>query len=87
MSEAEKKSIDGEDKFRVGRVFEAKKPKTNGFYCDDRQIVWRGINQVQYDSPRLKTGARLPIVSLENFEKWAGRDVTDLMPEGDWRLR
>lgn len=55
--------------------------------ANDRQVIY--INQsrteVQYDSPTVKDGANYPVVPMEKFVKWARRDVTDLMPKGDWR--
>lgn len=75
------------DPFRVGRVFAAKKPKRvwpAGLW-NDRQILWVGIDQIQYDSPSVAFGRRHPIISRQQFEKWAGQDVTDQMPKNEWR--
>lgn len=78
-------------KYSVDMVFEAKRPKIlrtldMGEVYDDRQIVWVGIGQIQYDSPTVKYGKRLPIIPIEKFEKWAGREVTSEMPhDGSWR--
>lgn len=41
--------------------------------------------QVQYDSPSLKPGKKYPTVTLAKFLKWAGKDITDIMPKGEWR--
>ena len=76
------------DPFRVGRVFAAKKPKRVGFsgFWDDRQILWAGRDQIQYDSPALGLGRRYPMVTRQAFEAWAGQDVTDQVPEDSWRV-
>jgi hypothetical protein len=72
----------------VGRVYPAKKPSSIYLgltpYYNDRQILWIGLTEVQYDSPAVKTGQRYKTVSKEAFLKWVGRDVTDEMPKGDW---
>lgn len=71
----------------VGRVYRAKKPKPIGVFdplYDDRVVVWLGINQVQYDSPSVKVGRKLPIIALDKFLKWMGSDVTDSLPPGEW---
>lgn len=74
-------------RFAIGKVFEAKKPKRIGFsgLWNDRQILYIGDGLIQYDSPSVKHGRKYPAVSIEEFEKWAGRDVTEEMPKGDWR--
>lgn len=73
----------------VGHTYEAKRPKAIGLVeplIDDRMIVWMGLTEVQYDSPSVRFGRRLPKVSKDAFLKWAGRDVTKEMPEGEWRV-
>lgn len=74
---------------QVGRVYEGKKRKTVRFsrYWDDRQVVYYDevADRVQYDSPTVKFGRRLPIVDGDKFREWAGRDVTHEMPKGEWR--
>lgn len=75
-------------KLAVGRVYQAKKVAGVGLFpCfyNDRQIVWLGLDQVQYDSPTVKRGRKYPRVTVEQFLKWADKDVTDLMPPNDWR--
>jgi len=72
----------------IGHCYSAKKPKLIGFFprlYNDRQIVWLGIDQVQYDSPTVKMGRKLPIVTIEKFLKWADKDITDTIPKGAWR--
>lgn len=41
--------------------------------------------QVQYDSPSVKDGKKYPTITMTKFLKWAGKDVTDQMPSGEWR--
>lgn len=74
----------------AGHTYEARKPKASGVFnplYNDRQIVYINWTErkVQYDSPTVAMGRRLPFTSFEKFEKWAGRDVTEEMPEGQWR--
>lgn len=76
------------DDLKAGHVYEAKKPKKGwDGLVNDRQIMWmsRGEDRVQYDSPSVDHGRRFPIISVEAFLKWAGQDVTDSMPKGEWR--
>lgn len=76
-----------EQDLEVNRVYSAKRPRTYGFrrYLNDRQIIWLGKGIVQYDSISVKPGQNYPKVTIEQFLKWAKEDVTDLMPEEDWR--
>lgn len=72
----------------VGHVYEAKRQTAIGLFprlVNDRQIVWVGLMEVQYDSPTVAHGRKYPKVSHEAFRRWAARDVTDLMPKGEWR--
>jgi hypothetical protein len=69
----------------VGTCYRSKKPRSVGLFSrlvDDRQIVWLGIDQVQYDSPTVKRGRKFPIVSRGAFLKWAGKVVE--LPNGEW---
>jgi hypothetical protein len=77
------------DDIKPGRCYEAKKPMTVGFYreLNDRQVKWVDPLRVQYDSPTVRDGQGYPIISMEKFLKWAGRDVTELMPDCDWRRK
>lgn len=69
-----------------GRVYRAKKPGVvRGGYVNDRVIIRTLGPQVQYDGPAVAIGRRYPIVSVEKFLEWAGKDVTDEMPEGRWK--
>ena len=129
-------------KYKIGQIFEAKKPKAIGFYqeLNDRQILYvsshrshisyidHGFTQefldwcgrypsrqtfseydqfqferetnknakniesvfdyaIQYDSPTVKDGKKYPSVSEAEFFKWAGKEVTELVPEGNWRRK
>lgn len=75
---------------KVGHVYEAKKPKVAGiFYANDRHVLHIDphFDEVQYDSPTVRNGRHYPRTRVEKFVKWAGRDVTDEMPEdGQWRM-
>lgn len=51
--------------------------------CRNIEAVWDYV--VQYDSPSVKHGKNYPKISLTKFLKWAGKEVTDLMPKGEWR--
>lgn len=78
---------------KSGNVYAAKNPGKISFglfekpLINDRIIVWISPDgsRVQYDGPAIKIGQRLPTVSRDAFLKWAGSDVTDIMPEGSWR--
>ena len=73
----------------TGRVYEGKKRRRCGYIFNpvwnDRQVVYCSETVVQYDSPTVSNGRKYPMVSVEQFLKWAGRDVTDEMPDRDWR--
>lgn len=74
-----------------GRCFEANKRRNyatmDGTFYDDRQVAWVSSDRtrVQYDSPMARPGRRLPVMNMEKFLKWAGKDVSALMPRGKWR--
>lgn len=80
--------IEGPLELRVGRTYRAKKPGKAGDWRDpminDRTIKWIGCEEVQYDGPSVAFGRHYPRVSIEKFLKWAERDVTDVLPEGDY---
>lgn len=76
----------------VGRTYRAKKPANSRGLVNDRTILWIGAlgMTVQYDGPAVAMGRHYPKVSREDFLKWAGRDVTDELPEGkyaDWPIK
>ena len=77
------------DDLKVGHVYSAKRPARCGPWAEllnDRQVIWVGLMEVQYDSPTLANGRRYPRVSKEKFLAWAKADVTDQMPPNrDWR--
>lgn len=73
---------------KIGRTYRAKKPAKAGDWrnpsINDRTIKWIGFEEIQYDGPSVKIGARYPKVSIEKFLSWADRDVTDELPEGEY---
>lgn len=76
------------DEIKAGHCYEAKKPAfANGSYFNDRQVKWISQDRsvVQYDGPAVANGRHFPTTSMEKFLKWVGRDVTAIMPPGEWR--
>lgn len=69
-----------------GRVYRAKKPANCGGYYNDRQVLYLSDSVVQYDGPAVANGRRYPKVARDVFERWAGEDVTDKLPDGDWQM-
>lgn len=72
----------------VGHTYAAKRPVLQGLFpslYNDRQIVWIGLTEVQYDSPAVRPGRHLPLVTIEKFLTWAEEDITSKMPPGEWR--
>jgi hypothetical protein len=73
---------------KVGRVYRAKKPMLVGNIFDpkvnDRMVVYIGAEKLQYDSPTVKMGRKLPFIDIDLFLAWADRDVTDQIPEDEW---
>lgn len=70
-------------------IYRAKKPKRvdllfGGEFYDDRQVVYVSATQVQYDSPTVRWGRKYPTIDRAKFEAWAGEDVTEGYPPGDW---
>ena len=72
---------------KVGHTYEAKKPR-GVFLLNDRQVLHISSmgTVVQYDSPTVPGARSYPRISMEKFLKWAGKDVTDVMPKGEWRV-
>lgn len=73
---------------QVGRTYRAKRPAAAGSLfsplVNDRTVVWVGSTTVQYDGPSVAFGRKRPIVSIEQFKKWASRDVTDELPPNEY---
>lgn len=63
--------------FSVGQVWRAKRPAHSNGFVNDRVIM--------YVSPAVNFGRKLPIVDAQVFEKWAGREVRNELPEGEWQ--
>ena len=75
---------------KEGSVYCSKRPRVVRRFLDhdvydDRQIVWLGFDSVQYDSPTVQPGRRLPTISIEKFLKWAGEEVTQELEDRGWR--
>lgn len=71
---------------KIGRCYRAKQPRQAGFgYVNDRQIIWIGMTEVQYDSPAVEQGERYPKIDTAKFLAWAGRDVTEELPPSSWQ--
>jgi hypothetical protein len=77
-------SLTAED-IKVGHWYEAKRPRITmgGRPNNDRQVVWigqpgtYGVTNVQYDSDTVKTGRQLPNVTMDEFLKWAKREICE----------
>lgn len=39
---------------------------------------------IQYDSPSVKMGKKHPFISFNKFLKWMDKDVTEIIPKGEW---
>ncbi len=70
----------------INHVYRAKKPRRIGLYYNDRMVLWVSDCCVQYDSSSLDGGYRYPLIDRAKFEAWAGSDVTEGYPKGDWAL-
>lgn len=79
-----------------GHVYRGKK-KARSFYHNDRQVLYVSPVSVQYDAPTISDGCRgcahctnpdahdkYPTIRREQFEAWAGSDVSEGYPAGDW---
>ncbi|MFA5458353.1 MAG: hypothetical protein WC261_12065 [Synergistaceae bacterium] len=78
------------DDLIVGHTYSAKKRKLVWYLgfdplVNDRQILHISSTMVQYDSPTVKIGRLRPHIPIHTFLKWAKEDVTDEMPNGEWR--
>lgn len=59
----------------VGHTYWGKcRRKTRHALYNDRKIIWRDENNVQYDGPAVSIGAGYPIVSVQKFISWARCD-------------
>ena len=72
-----------------GHIYRAKKPKKVEYlfqpaFYNDRQVLYVSDTRVQYDSPTVRNGRKYPTVDRDKFEAWAGSDVTEGYPDGDW---
>lgn len=67
-----------------GRTYRAKKPANSLGLVNDRTIMWVGAFEVQYDGPVVANGRNYPRVTKEAFRKWADRDVTAELPDGEY---
>jgi len=61
----------------VGATFRAKNPRRvlGTGENNDRTIIWRGRETLQYDGPAVRNGSRYPTVRFDAFLKWADRRV------------
>ncbi|KVL50014.1 hypothetical protein WT49_11315 [Burkholderia territorii] len=70
----------------VGQVWRAKRPSNANGFVNDRVIIHINfLGAITYDGPAVGIGRRYPIVTRETFEKWAGRQVKDELPENEWQ--
>lgn len=69
---------------KVARTYRAKKPRESRGFVNDRTVIYIGTNFVQYDGPAVGVGRRYSKVSTSDFLKWADRDVTDELPDGEY---
>ncbi len=70
-------------RYEYSEISQIEYEKETGKECKNLELVYDYM--VQYDSPTVKNGKNYPSVTQTVFEKWAGREVTELMPKGEWR--
>ncbi len=75
---------------QVGRTYRAVKPASTGMFSalfNDRTIIWISSDRafVQYDGPGVPDGRHYPKAKMEEFCRWALRDVTDELPTDEWQ--
>lgn len=46
------------------------------------EAIWDYM--IQYDSPSVKDGKNYPTIPASKFIEWAAKNVTEIMPKGDW---
>lgn len=70
----------------INQVWRAKSPRNCGGLVNDRQIlhVSHITGQVQYDGPAVAFGRHYPKCTIQAFLRWADREVTDELPNGEW---
>lgn len=73
--------LDKEDLIE-GNLYQAKKRTllqlTSGeVVYNDRRIVYMDVQNIQYDSPSIKTGKIRPIIPIMEFLNWVKADVTN----------
>lgn len=70
-----------------GRCYRAKRPAYANGFVNDRCVIRinRTLGTVQYDGPAVAMGRHYPTVSIDTFERWAKRDVTDELPPKEWQ--
>jgi len=69
---------------KAGRTYRAKRPANSSGLVNDRTVMWVGADTVQYDGPTVPFGRRYPKITKADFLKWADRDVTDELPQGEY---
>lgn len=72
---------------KVGRTYRGKTPGYAKGFVNDRTVIWvdRKRLELQYDGPAVSLGRARPIVPLAEFVKWAGRDITEQLPAGEYQ--
>lgn len=73
------------------RTYRGKNPTQCCGFVNDRTIIYISSSgdQIQYDGPAVAPGRLRPLVTREQFEKWASHDVTEQLPTGcymPWRM-
>ena len=72
----------------IGHIYRAKRPRFNNYReYNDRHIAYIDQTKVQYDSSTVRTEQRYPTIDREQFEKWAGEDVTEGYPSDGWEVK
>ncbi len=56
--------------------------KESGKSAHNIEVIWDYV--IQYDSPSVKNGKNYPKISAAKFIKWAAKNVTEIMPKGEW---
>lgn len=70
-------------RFITSEIDQIEYENETGKLAKNIEAVWD--YKVQYDSPSVKPGKNYPTITLTKFLKWAGKDITDTMPKGEWR--